>query len=110
MYWNDGSMIIVIGWFQGFKMTFVLPNPYEEMQVLSPASQGMEEVAKHNTKEDCWVVLYGKARLRAPCDNKKPGLIGFSWIQSVENYVFHVFPILQDLWTHASHHIFSITS
>merc|ERR1719343_1837366 len=26
------------------------------MQMLS-----MEEVAKHNTKEDCWVVLYGKA-------------------------------------------------
>jgi len=21
----------------------------------------MEEVRKHNTKEDCWVVLYGKA-------------------------------------------------
>jgi len=21
----------------------------------------MEDVAKHNTKEDCWVVLYGKA-------------------------------------------------
>jgi L-lactate dehydrogenase (cytochrome) len=27
----------------------------------STAMLSMDEVAKHNTKEDCWVVLYGKA-------------------------------------------------
>jgi len=33
------------------------------MAVASGNSQilSMDDVAKHNTKEDCWVVLYGKA-------------------------------------------------